>query len=204
MHASTDQLLCDLGLVVMYLSSWTERNANARRFWKGFDFDLLDRLAEDRLIESSRGAKSAYLTEVGEQRARALLARYAEPARAETNTTPPRVVRLYAGADGQSHFEDIAPTFEARGDKSEICELLPASGMLVRRFEADRTNPWHHAPGRYAVFTLCGAVDITVGDGSSRRIGPSDVLIAEDLSGQGHETSEVGPAPRVSVFVPLG
>jgi hypothetical protein len=29
-------------------------------------------------------------------------------------------------------------------------------------------------------------------------------LIAEDTSGQGHGTREVGPEPRVSVFVPLG
>ena len=208
MDASTVQLLHDLGLVVMYLSSWTERKADAPRFWKGFDFGLLDQLAEEGLIESSRGAKSAYLTEAGEQRARALLARHAASDRAasdnaETNATVPRVVRLYAGADGQSHFEDIVPAYEARGDQSEIAELVPGSGILVRRFEADRTNPWHHAPGRYAVFTLCGAVDISVGDGSSRRIDPSDVLIAEDLSGQGHETHEVGPDQRVSVFVPL-
>jgi hypothetical protein len=27
---------------------------------------------------------------------------------------------------------------------------------------------------------------------------------AEDLTGQGHATREVGPEPRVSVFVPLG
>ena len=31
-----------------------------------------------------------------------------------------------------------------------------------------------------------------------------DILIAEDLTGQGHGTREVGPEPRVSVFVPLG
>jgi len=28
-------------------------------------------------------------------------------------------------------------------------------------------------------------------------------LIAEDLTGQGHVTREVGPEPRVSIFVPL-
>jgi quercetin dioxygenase-like cupin family protein len=113
------------------------------------------------------------------------------------------IFRLYTGADQQSHFEDVEPQFEAHGDQSEMAELLPGGGLLVRRFEAQRTNPWHHAPGRYAVFTLSGAVDIEVGDGSVRRLGPGDILIAEDLSGQGHVTREVGPEPRVSVFVPL-
>jgi quercetin dioxygenase-like cupin family protein len=113
------------------------------------------------------------------------------------------IVRIYTGTDNASHFEDIELQLEARGDQSEAAELLPGTGILVRRFEAQRENPWHHAPGRYAVITLRGAVDIQIGDGSVRRLGPGDILIAEDLSGQGHSTREVGPEPRVSVFVPL-
>ena len=54
------------------------------------------------------------------------------------------------------------------------------------------------------MFTLSGAVDIEIGDGTVRRLGPGDVLIAEDLTSQGHVTREVGPEPRVSLFVPLG
>jgi quercetin dioxygenase-like cupin family protein len=114
------------------------------------------------------------------------------------------IIRIYSGPDGQSHFEDLEPRFEDRGDASATAELLPGSGIIVRRFDARRTNPWHHAPGRYAVFTLSGAVDIEIGDGTVRRLGPGDILIAEDRTGQGHVTREVGPAPRVSIFVPLG
>jgi quercetin dioxygenase-like cupin family protein len=113
------------------------------------------------------------------------------------------IIRVYAGSDGQSHFEEMEPRFEPRGDKSESAELIPGSGIVIRRFEANRSNPWHHAPGRYAVFTLSGAVDIEIGDGTVRRLGPGDILIAEDLTGRGHATREVGPAPRVSIFVPL-
>ena len=114
------------------------------------------------------------------------------------------IIRLFAGPDGQSHFEEVEPRFESRGDQSESAELIPGSGIVIRRFAPTRSNPWHHAPGRYAVFTLTGAVDIEIGDGTVRRLGPGDILIAEDLTGQGHGTREVGPEPRVSIFVPLG
>jgi len=114
------------------------------------------------------------------------------------------IIRIYSGPDGQSHFEDLQLRFEDRGDASATVELIPGSGIIVRRFDARRTNPWHHAPGRYAVFTLSGAVDIEIGDGTVRRLGPGDILIAEDRTGQGHVTREVGPAARVSIFVPLG
>jgi hypothetical protein len=114
------------------------------------------------------------------------------------------IIRLYTGKDGQSHCEDMQVRFEPRNDRSETAELIPGSGIIVRRFEPTRTNPWHRAPGYYAVFTLSGAVDIEIGDGTVRRLGPGDILIAEDLDGQGHITREVGPTPRVSIFVPLG
>jgi quercetin dioxygenase-like cupin family protein len=113
------------------------------------------------------------------------------------------IFRVYTGADQQSHFEDIEPRFEASGDQSASAELIPGTGILIRRFEPQRSNPWHHAPGRYAVFTLSGAVDIEIGDGTVRRLGAGDILIAEDLAGQGHATREVGPEARISVFVPL-
>jgi hypothetical protein len=113
------------------------------------------------------------------------------------------IFRVYAGSDGKSHFEDAEPRLESAGDQSASAELMPGSGILVRRFDAQRTNSWHHAPGRFAVFTLCGAVDIEIGDGTVRRLGPGDILLAEDLEGQGHVTREVGPEARTSVFVPL-
>ena len=113
------------------------------------------------------------------------------------------IIRIHTGSDGKSHFEEIVPKFEPRSDKSESAELIPGSGIVIRRFEATRSNPWHHAPGRAAVFTLSGAVDIEIGAGTVRRLGPGDILIAEDLTGQGHVTREVGPEARVSIFVPL-
>jgi quercetin dioxygenase-like cupin family protein len=113
------------------------------------------------------------------------------------------IIRIYTGADGQSHFEDIEPAFELRPDQSEHAVLHTESGTVIRRFDPQRSNPWHNAPGRVCVFTVSGAVDIEVGDGTVRRLGPGDILIAEDITGQGHITREVGSEPRVSIFVPL-
>ena len=53
------------------------------------------------------------------------------------------------------------------------------------------------------MFTLSSAVGIEISDGTVRRIGPGDILIAEDLIGQGHVTREVGSEPCVSIFVPF-
>ncbi len=66
----------DLTLMLIYLTSWEEKPGPVRRCWKGFRFEILDSLAEAGFISGSKGAKSLYLTEVGEHRARELLLKH--------------------------------------------------------------------------------------------------------------------------------
>ncbi|MDQ6673482.1 MAG: DUF6429 family protein [Chloroflexota bacterium] len=74
--STSQEVAHDLSLMLMYLSSWAER-PGAPRFWKGFDFEILNQLADEGLIsDSRRAAKSAYLTEEGVRRARELLVHY--------------------------------------------------------------------------------------------------------------------------------
>lgn len=63
-----------LALLLIFLSSWEEKVAGdtAHKAWKGYDFDILDRLEEKGYISQSRTAKSLYLTEAGLQKAKEL------------------------------------------------------------------------------------------------------------------------------------
>ena len=61
---------------------------------------------------------------------------------------------------------------------------------------------WHCAPRRQYTITPFGEAEIEVGDGTVRKVGPGDVLLAEDLTGQGHITRVVGNQPRFYVVVP--
>ena len=51
--------------------------------------------------------------------------------------------------------------------------------------------------------SLSVTAEIEVGDGTVARIGPGDVVLAEDLTGQGHITRVVGEQPRFYASVPL-
>ena len=46
-------------------------------------------------------------------------------------------------------------------------------------------------------------MEVTVGDGSVRVLNPGDVLLAEDLTGQGHEIRGLGDQPFLRVTIPL-
>lgn len=69
------QIREDLTLLLIYLTSWSEKMSDGthiQRAWKGYDFDTLDALTEKSYIYGSKRAKSVYLTEEGVERARNL------------------------------------------------------------------------------------------------------------------------------------
>jgi hypothetical protein len=111
--------------------------------------------------------------------------------------------RIYADADGESHFEDIEVTLEDQGSQSALSALIPASGMIFRRTPADQYLDWHAAPRRQFVVTLSGEAEVEASDGEVRKIGPGTVMLAEDVTGKGHITRGVGSQERISLFIPL-
>lgn len=120
----------------------------------------------------------------------------------------PTIVRVYAGADGQSHIEEmplaLKPFVDTEGAYGEGTSFEPASGVSFRLSPPGYILNWHCAPRRQYSITLSGEAEIEVGDGTRRRIGPGDVVLAEDLTGQGHITRGVGNQPRLSAVIPLG
>lgn len=58
-----EEQIARLTLLLLYLTSWEEKNFEdpAHRAWKGYDFDVLNKLEEEGLISQSKTAKSVYL-----------------------------------------------------------------------------------------------------------------------------------------------
>ena len=108
-----------------------------------------------------------------------------------------RIVRLYSGEDGESHFEDLELALEDGPSTA-----FPVATLDFREAPAEHEPGRHNASRRQFVITLSGALEVEIGDGSRRRLGPGEVLLAEDLSGRGHVSRTV-EAPRRSVVVPL-
>lgn len=113
-----------------------------------------------------------------------------------------RLLRLYADRDGQSHFEELTPRVQSDGD-TEIAPLPRAEGnVYFRRVSAGQAPSWHNAPQRQFVVILEGEMEVEVSDGATRKFGPGDVLLVEDVSGAGHITRTLGSKPRVLLNIP--
>jgi hypothetical protein len=114
-----------------------------------------------------------------------------------------KIIRLYTGADGKSHFQDMDIPLKM-GDAGEVrTDRLPATGIVFRETGAQFALGYHNAPARQYVITLEGQGEIEVGDGTKRQFGPGDIMLAEDISGQGHITRALNNRPRKSIFVTL-
>jgi hypothetical protein len=113
------------------------------------------------------------------------------------------IVRVYTGDDGRSHFADLTVDLEDQGAVGAISQLWPGGGVQFREVPGDYELDFHVAPRRQLVVNLTGSVEIEVGDGDRRLLGPGTILLAEDTNGQGHISRSVDGRPRTCLFVHL-
>lgn len=114
------------------------------------------------------------------------------------------VTRIYSGDDGESHFEDVDIALKDLGHIGSISEQIPATGLMVRETGPDYDLSWHTAPRRqYVVMLSGGRLEIEIGDGSKRTVGPGEILLAEDTTGRGHISRPLDSEPRISLFITL-
>jgi hypothetical protein len=124
-------------------------------------------------------------------------------ASAEEGARTMTVVRLYTGADNQSHFEDVQIPLKDGGQVGFLSELIKARGVVFRMTTGEYNYDFHPAPRRQYVVNLEGEVEIEVGDGTRRILRSGEVLLAEDTTGQGHISRAVAGKPRKSLFITL-
>jgi hypothetical protein len=122
------------------------------------------------------------------------------------------ITRIFAGDDGQSHFEDLSvplqeffghPAPSMAGRSIGFMAHIPATEMSFRVTPPGGDHPFHFSPGRSLQVTVRGILELEVGDGSKRRFGPGDFLLLDEQgSGQGHLSREIEPRVTVNVEIP--
>jgi len=108
-------------------------------------------------------------------------------------------VRLFAGPDGESHFEDVqielSPVAQyAKGlPQLHISAPYSSTALTFLSVPPGWIGNWHPAPRRQFMVKLCGKSEIIASDGERRELGPGAVLLLEDTVGKGHYSRVIGP-----------
>jgi hypothetical protein len=90
-----DERIKDLNLLLLYLCGWQEDSRQTPgekvfRSWKGFLFNILNQLEEEKMIRQIKGGKSLIITDAGLHRAQQLKEKMLNGSPADrTNSTSP-------------------------------------------------------------------------------------------------------------------
>jgi hypothetical protein len=117
--------------------------------------------------------------------------------------TPIVVTRIYTGADGKTHAEEVSVKLMPGGASGDLSEMIKVSGLQIRRQAPNYFQDWHPAPRKQFVVTLSGRGEIELEGGKKIALGPGHILLAEDVTGKGHISRGVGSEDRVSLFIPV-
>jgi quercetin dioxygenase-like cupin family protein len=106
-----------------------------------------------------------------------------------------KLTRIYATADGESHFEELVISRDAGP--------IPVTRMTagVYRGSGATAPDWHTAPRRQFAINMTGSLEVEISNGTRRKIGPGDLVYLEDLTGKGHVTRALGPITNMFVHV---
>src|SRR6185436_10304440 len=114
------------------------------------------------------------------------------------------ITRLYTGADGLSHAEDIQVGWRTAKLRPELSEAESARVTGAQFLRWPRGFVWegHPASKRQYVIIVSGRGEVDVAGGKVP-LAAGRVLLAEDTTGKGH-TTRVGPdEDLVMLLVPL-
>jgi hypothetical protein len=103
--------------------------------------------------------------------------------------TDMKYVRLFAGSDGESHFEDVAVEFISQpGLRFPLSEWQPVEQIRFLQYPTGMPPVMHTAPGRLFHILLTGSWTMQTSDGETRNFHPGDIVLVEDTTGKGHMT----------------
>ena len=115
-----------------------------------------------------------------------------------------RLLRLFTGDDGQSHFAVGEIEWHNLEGVNAVSQREPARGISFEETAAGARLDWHNAPHRQYVITLSGRLEFETRTGARQIVEAGDVLLAEDTTGGGHRWRLIDDQPwrRVYVAVP--
>ncbi|MDX1449694.1 MAG: hypothetical protein R3246_11605 [Acidimicrobiia bacterium] len=116
-------------------------------------------------------------------------------------------VRLYAGADGHSHFSDeqfsLVPAETERAGPVRGTGPKAASHYEVRVVPPGWERGWGPADRPILAVYLSGEAEVEASDGEVRRLRAGSVLLAEDSTGRGHRARVAGEDPVAVLHIHL-
>jgi hypothetical protein len=120
------------------------------------------------------------------------------------------IIRIHGDETGESHLTEYELPFEQRSDDDGDVVMrglldVPTGNLGIHDLRVQAPdNGFHVTTPRKIIVVLRGTFEITTSDGDSRRFGPGDCLLTDDIGTKGHAFADVGDEPLLTVIVEIG
>lgn len=99
-----------------------------------------------------------------------------------------KYTELYTASDNKSYFKEITTAVESLQPLGRYSKNYPVASMQFRDFDAGNVYDWHNAPQAQYIVFLEGDVEVETSSGEKRVFKSGDIMLANDLVGEGHIT----------------
>ena len=96
--------------------------------------------------------------------------------------------RVFSGADGESHIEELEVERQP-----ELGVMQNLKEVKIQHFSESRNMDFHPLPDRRLIIHLSGEVEIGMSDGSKQVFRAGDIRLMEDVTGKGHSHRDLTP-----------
>jgi len=106
------------------------------------------------------------------------------------------IFRVYAGADGESHIEELDldrhPEYRSFENPTEA---------RIQHFPELRNMDFHPLPERRLIIHVSGEAEIGLSDGTKHIFRPGDIRLMEDVTGRGHTHRDLSHNTAVYILL---
>jgi hypothetical protein len=116
-------------------------------------------------------------------------------------------IRLFTEKDGRSRLEDLDVTLHRprkedllAGRQWKYLDIKGLQGAVVMANPTRLDTEMHCTPRRLVSIYITGSREYIDGHGHSRVVEPGDILLAEDLTGEGHMSRSISDPQQVLIL----
>ncbi len=118
-----------------------------------------------------------------------------------------KYVRLHAGKNGKTHFEDATlkldeADYRPPAPLAFVSHAYPSDGMQFVRLPSGWAAERINVPKKQFMIGVSGHIEVTASGGETRTFGPGDTVLMEDVEGEGHR-SRVKGGEYVAAVIPV-
>lgn len=114
-----------------------------------------------------------------------------------------KIIEIYTGKDLKSYFKEHLPLKKIPRELGNYSAGISVDKMYFREFLPGEFFDWHNAPQSQYIIYMTGIIEVKASGGETRQFQFGEILLANDLTGAGHQTRTLTSGQSIIITASL-